>query len=262
LHLATSEGLLSGKIGDDLADLLKKRFASVDLTKRYIDSGVNNVESACRCLSFGLAMLKKDIAEMVNTILCVCKDDSCTNNKIAACIAAFFVRCAINKIDTTAWKHEVLTSLLPLIKTLLPDEDKKSIDITIALWNKFGEARKLGEKGPATFQDDWIECEVRNKFYSELFGDLIEKNRANCAVIIAYDALLFAEAKGNPKTIWGLLLSQCVFGNITSYIMAISAFCFGAIHQFEGVPDKHTRKLEQTSNLSRIASKLFDQINS
>ena len=257
LHLAAAEGLLSGKTGDDLAGMLKERFAGTDASKRYQDSRENSAEAACRSLSFGLA-LHHELDGMINTVLACTKEAGCAGNRIAACIAAFFARCAENQIELGTWKHEVLTTLLPAVKTALPD-DVAAVDEAVSLWTRFGEMRKLGEKAPAVFQDDWSVSDARDKFYAELFGEQADKNRAVVCTIVAYDALLFAEAAGNPKTRWCELLAHCAFGSATTHTMTIAGFCFGVLHQFESVPDKHTRKVDQANNLSRVGAKLFDR---
>ena len=254
LHLAAAEALLSGKHGDDLAALIKTRFASTDASTRISDTRPNNAEGACRSLCFGLAFRHADLPQLFNSVLACSEGD--ISSRIAACVSAFFARCAITHVDINSWKHELVTSVLPSIKTMIPEAS--AVDDAITMWNKFSEMRNLGEKGPAKFQDDWIQPTVRDKFYAELFGDLMDKDSALCDMIVAYDALLFAEATERAKARWGILLAHGSFGSTSSCVMTIASFCYGAIHQFDGVPDKHTRKLEQASNLSRIASKLFD----
>jgi len=255
LHLAAAEALLSGKLGDDLGALIKTRFASTDTSTRVTDARPNNAEGACRSLCFGLALSHADLPQLFNTVLACSEGD--ISSKIAACVAAFFARSAVKHVDVFSWKHELVTSVLPAIKTMTPDASV-AVDGVISMWNKFSEMRSLGEKGPAKYPDDWVQPSVRDSFYAELFGDLADKDSALCAMIVAYDALLFTEATKRAKAQWGVLLAHSAFGATSSCVMTVASFCYGAIHQFDGVPDKHTRKLEQGSNLSRIASKLFD----
>lgn len=236
--------------------------------QRHVPYNLNSGGNGCsmRTLSIGLKYHKdEDIDKLINASII---SSMITHNSpigyLAGLASAFFVKCAVNKIDINKWPFLLiqLYESEKVRKYINKDDDNIYYDYrtTIRIWRKYVELyfSEKQEKLKLRTSNNLI---VRIKTMIEL-NESIEYNlktptfmaggNGPTSVIMAYDGL--ADCEGNWEK---LMYYTMLHGGDSDTVGAIAGGFYGIVYGYGNVPMRLLENLEMKDKLTEIAKEFI-----
>jgi len=298
MHIATAEGLIEGgdnelkmianKYVDCVQHDMKKRSPGIQ-TERSIYSLANQpIETlspeqlmakynptgggcgaAMRTMVIGLRY-HNDLNKLIKISV---ESSRITHNHptgfLGGFASAYFIALAINKIDIRLWPLKLLKVLPKVLKYLRKSNGKMadiyikndSLRYFIEEWIKYIKFRGLLIKNSSPVFPKKYGVKERDEFYSKLSYSGKGGSSGHDSVMIAYDAILYAEQFSNQirdRSRWNIIVEHAILhGGDNDSTGAIAGALYGALYGMSGVYKKNYDGLEYKNRLISIGKKIY-----
>ncbi|XP_037319246.2 ADP-ribosylarginine hydrolase [Pungitius pungitius] len=283
LHLATAEGLATGKAGEELLHEVAARYVEgmKDMAGRRPGpssiSGVSQLKpgeeegfrvpysaegtgcgAARRSMCIGLRYPKPD--QLLSLVAVAVETGRMTHPHptgfLGAVASALFTAYAVQRRPITTWGLGLLSEACPIARSFVrgrgfaAEEAERDWDFFCDQWQRYLDSRGLSYGvGPVSWPPTYGPGE-RDEAYKG-FGPSGRAGRGgHNAPMIALDALLGAGAD------WEELMSRAGFHGGDG-CAAIACCCWGLLYGAAGVPDGNHSNLEYRDRLERSAEELY-----
>ncbi|KAM8876327.1 ADP-ribosylhydrolase ARH1-like isoform 1-T1 [Synchiropus picturatus] len=285
LHLATAEGLATGKAGEDLLHEVAARYmeAMKDMEGRApgraCSLGISQLRpgekggfrvpynprgtgcgAAMRSMCIGLRYPKPD---QLSTLVAVAVETGRMTHPhptgfLGAVAAALFAAYAVQRRPMTTWGLGLMKEACPIARSFVQGQGY-AVEETERVWNFFCDkwqwyldSRGISDGvGPVSWPESYGPAERDDVYKSfSLFG--WAGDSGHDSPMIALDALLGAGSD------WEELMSRAAFhGGDSDSTAVIAACCWGLLYGTKGVPEGNFSSLEYRKRLERCAEQLY-----
>ncbi|XP_053550866.1 ADP-ribosylhydrolase ARH1 isoform X2 [Bombina bombina] len=283
LHLATAEGLATGKLDEDLYQELAGRYVSAMLDMEGRKPGPTSIlgtsqlrpgepggykipfnptatgcGAAMRAMCIGLRFPRP--SEVSVLVAVSIESGKMTHNHptgyLGSLASALFVSLSVQRVPLELWGSRLLETLPLALEYIRSTESNteshlESWDYFRQSWERYLSERGLLQgSGPAVFPSPYGAAE-RDIEYSRWSLDGWPGRSGHDAPMIAYDALLSAGES------WEELCHRSMFhGGDSDSTGVIAGCCWGALYGFLGVPEGNYNALEYRERLEAAADHL------
>jgi len=285
LHLATAEGLATGKMGEDLLHEVAARYveAMKDMEGRKPGPssilGVSQLKpgekegfrvpynlegtgcgAAMRSMCIGLRYPKPD--QLLSLVAVAVETARMTHPHptgfLGAVASALFTAYAVQRRPLTTWGLGLINEACPIAMVFVRgrgfavEESERDWAYFCDKWQWYLDMRCISTGvGPANFPESYGPAE-RDEAYKSFSLSGWAGRSGHDAPMIAYDALLAAGSD------WEELMSRAGFhGGDSDSTAVIACCCWGLLHGTKGVPEGNHSNLEYRDRLLRSAEQLY-----
>lgn len=285
LHLATAEGLATGKEGEELLQEVAHRYKqgmkdmngrapggttinSMSLLKPGTEGGyrvpynprAGGCGAAMRAMCIGLRYPKP---EQLKTLVAVAVETGRMSHPhptgfLGGVAAALFTSYAVQRRPLESWGTGLLNEACPVAKSFVKEtgfaveETERDWDYFSTQWKQYLDLRGLSNGvGPVVWPDPYGPAE-RDEAYKSFSFSGWGGSSGHDAPMIAYDALLGAGSD------WEELMHRAAFhGGDSDSTAVIACSCWGALYGTKGVPEGNYAKLEYRDRLEKCGEQLY-----
>jgi len=285
LHLATAEGLATGKVGEELLHEVARRYVEgmKDMEGRKPGPssilGVSQLRpgeeggfrvtyspegtgcgAAMRSMCIGLRYPKPD--QLLSLVAVAVETARMTHPHptgfLGAVASALFTAYAAQRRPLTTWGLGLINEACPIAKMFVEgrgyavEETLRDWGYFIEKWQWYVDTRGLSNGvGPIHFPESYGPAE-RDETYKTFSLSGWAGRSGHDAPMIAYDALLGAGSD------WGELMSRAGFhGGDSDSTAVIACCCWGLLYGTQGVPEGNYINLEYRERLERSAEQIY-----
>ncbi|XP_020792363.1 ADP-ribosylhydrolase ARH1-like isoform X2 [Boleophthalmus pectinirostris] len=285
LHLATAEGLATGKVGEEVLHDVAARYVEgmkdMDGRKPGPSSilGVSQLKpgeeggyrvaynpdgtgcgAAMRSMCIGLRYSRPD--QLLSLVAVAVETGRMTHPHptgfLGAVTSALFTAYAVQRRPITTWGLGLINEACPIAKSFVQGREF-AVEETLRDWDYFSEKwqwyldlRGLSNGvGPVIWPDAYGPAE-RDEAYKSFSLQGWAGRSGHDAPMIAYDALLGAGAD------WEELMNRAAFhGGDSDSTAVIACCCWGALYGTKGVPEGNYANLEYRDRLEKCGEQLY-----
>ncbi|KAF3702357.1 [Protein ADP-ribosylarginine] hydrolase [Channa argus] len=285
LHLATAEGLATGKTGEELLHDVAARYVEgmkdMDGRKPGPSSilGVSQLRpgeeggyrvaynpegtgcgAAMRSMCIGLRYPKP---EQLSSLVSVAVETGRMTHPhptgfLGGVASALFTAYAVQRRPITSWGLGLITEACPLAKSFVKDrgyaleETERDWNFFCEKWQWYLDLRGISNGvGPVVWSVPYGPAE-RDEVYKSFSLSGWAGRSGHDAPMIALDALLGAGSD------WEELMSRAAFhGGDSDSTAVIACCCWGVLYGIQGVPEGNYSNLEYRDRLEHSAKKLY-----
>ncbi|XP_035997659.1 ADP-ribosylarginine hydrolase [Fundulus heteroclitus] len=285
LHLATAEGLATGKTGEELLHEVAARYveAMKDMDGRKPGPssilGVSQLKpgeeegyrvpynpdgtgcgAAMRSMCIGLKYPKPD--QLLSLVAVAVETGRMTHPHptgfLGAVASALFASYAVQRRPTTTWGLGLINEACPIARTIVKgrgfavEETERDWGYFADKWQWYLDQRGLSNGvGPLFWPPAYGPAE-RDEAYKSFSLSGWAGRSGHDAPMIALDALLAAGSD------WEELMNRAAFhGGDSDSTAVIAACCWGLLYGTKGVPEGNYCNLEYRDRLERCAEQLY-----